>query len=151
VKQSPHTCAVGAPLDGGPRVNLMSKACGTALPPQRPEAGARTPADLALAVESLRLSVRNSTEKGDYAEMGADAGQRPEQMSRQLSAPPPEGQSLTIALVLAAINREIRRCHAERIEAWKQLLFGGVTEIHEDTVNVVRFPKDGRQFRLEGI
>lgn len=115
------------------------------------EAGARTAPDLARAVESLRLSVRNSTEKGDYLAMGADCGQRPEQMSRQLSAAPPEGQSLSVALLLAAINREARRNNAPRIEAWKQLIFGGVTEITEETALIVRFPRDGRQLRLDGI
>ena len=121
------------------------------VPEQRQQSGARTPHELARAVESLRLSIRNSTEKGDYAEMGVDAGQRPEQMSRQLCAAPPEGQSLSIALLIAAINREIRRNHPERVEAWRRLVFGGVTEIFEEAVSVVRFPKDGRQFRLEGL
>lgn len=72
-------------------------------------------------------------------------------MSRQLCAAPPEGQSLSVALLLAAVNREIRRGNGQRIEAWKQLLFGGVTEIIEERVNVVRFPKDGAQYRLEGL
>lgn len=83
--------------------------------------------------------------------MGADCGQRPEQMSRQLSAAPPEGQSLSVALLLAAINREVRRNHAPRIEAWKALIFGGVTEIFEETALIVRFPKDGKQMRLDGM
>jgi len=90
-------------------------------------------------------------EKGDGQEIAQDAGMRPEQISRQLSAPPPEGQGLQVVVLLAAINRDIRRGVAHRIEAWKRLLFEGVTEIHEEEVSVVRFPKDGRQFRLEGF
>ena len=89
-------------------------------------------------------------EKGEGQEMANDAALRPEQVSRQL-APPPEGQGLQVILLLAAINRDIRRGAAHRIEAWSRLIFGGVTEIHEEEVLVVRFPKDGRQFRLEGF
>ena len=115
----------------------------------------RTPAEIAAAGESLRRSITNSMKAGDASKMAEDAGVRREEISREIAPDPYAGARfrvghLRVSVLLAAVNRDIRRGDASRIEGWKQLLFGGVTEIREERVAIVRFTKDGRQFQLLG-
>lgn len=115
----------------------------------------RTPAEIAAAGESIRMSITNSMRQGDGLRMADDASTNKNEISREL-APDPHGGArfrtshLRVSILLAAINRDLRRGDPSRIEAWRQLLFGGVNEVHVEQIAVVRFTKDGRQYQLLG-
>lgn len=104
-------------------------------------------AEIATSVESLRLSIRRNRSKGDNERLAFLAGLRTDQVSRQL-APKPEGEGLQACVILAAIRGLLP---AVEVDAQREVVFGGLTEYDVADARVVRFPKDGRQLRLQGI
>ncbi len=116
-------------------------------PSGSPERDAKTTADIAASVETARLSIRRNRSKGDNERISALSGVRQDQISRQL-APAPDGEGLQLRVFLAAV---VCLLPAVEIDALKEVIFGGITEYAVTEARIVRFPKDGRQFRLEGI